>query len=201
TLERYLGEETMYRVMRTYHHRYRFKHPTTQDFINTVNEVSGQKMNWFFENTWFSSDLFDYTVDDITNRRIPPPQGIFSMNEKPTDAPAYDSLAVMYECSVVVRREGEAVAPVDILVVFQNGEQWQETWDGQYRWKRFVYRTTSPVKYAVVDPEGKLVMDINHNNNSKVVRSPYFRSLAAKKIASKWMFWLQNYLEFNSYWH
>lgn len=198
-LENYLGEEMMYRVMRTYHHRHRFKHPTTQDFINTVNEVGGKNMNWLFENTWFSSNLFDYSIDNITNRPIPPPQGIFTMNGMPMAAGTSDS--GIYECTVVVKREGEAIAPVDIKVVFGNDEERAEQWDGQYRWKRFVYRTTSPVKYAVVDPEGKLVMDINYNNNSKVVRPPEFRSLAAKKIASKWMFWLQNYFEFNSFWH
>jgi hypothetical protein len=198
-LENYLGEEMMYRVMRTYHHRYRFKHPTTQDFITTVNEVSGKNMNWLFENTWFSSNLFDYSIAEITNRPIPKPQGIFSINGTPTVPDTSD--VGMYECTVVVKREGEAFAPVDIKVVFENGEEWIEQWDGRYRWKKFVYRKTSPVKYAVVDPEGKLVMDINYNNNSKVVRPPDYRSLAAKKIASKWMFWLQNYFEFNSFWH
>ncbi|HEY5616188.1 MAG TPA: M1 family aminopeptidase, partial [Bacteroidota bacterium] len=201
TLEHYLGEEMMYRVLRTYHHRYRFKHPTTQDFINVVNEVSGKNMNWFFENTWFSSNLFDYSVSSITNRAIPKPQGVFTMNGEPVEKPAADSGKPMYECTVVVIREGEAIAPVDVKVVFKDGEEWTEQWDGKYRWKQFVYRTTSPVKYAVVDPDGKLMLDINYNNNGKVVRHAQYKSLAAKKIASKWMFWLQNYFEFNSYWH
>ncbi len=198
-LENYLGEEMMYRVMRTYHHRYRFKHPTTQDFINTVNEVSGKDMSWFFENTWFSSNLFDYSIAEITNRPIPKPRGIFSINGQPT-APDTSDVG-MYECTVVVKREGEATAPVEIKVVFENGEERNQQWDGQYRWKKLVYRSASPVKYAVVDPDGKLVMDTNHNNNSKVVRPAGYRSLAAKKIASKWMFWLQNYFEFNGFWH
>ena len=42
TLEHHLGEQTMARVMRTYHERWRFKHPTSEDFYAVANEVSGQ---------------------------------------------------------------------------------------------------------------------------------------------------------------
>jgi hypothetical protein len=197
-LERYLGEEMMYRVLRTYHFRYRFKHPTTQDFINTVNEVTGSDMMWFFRNTWFSSDIFDYSVDRITNRQ-PFSEGLFNINGGPNDttksvAPLYE-----YECEVVVKREGEAIAPVDVLVTFKNGEQRREAWDGQYRWKKFVYQSNTPVASVVVDPEHKLVLDVNWNNNSKVVRPPGFVAVAAQKIASKFMFWVQNYFNFFNY--
>ena len=200
-LERYLGEEWMYRVMRTYHFRYRFKHPTSQDFINTVNEVTRKNMNWFFENTWFSSNLFDYAVDYIDNVSIPPATGVFTNNGAKPDSNATPASKGKYRCDVVVKREGEAIAPVDVLVIFENGDQKREQWDGQYRWKKFTYNTDSPVKEAIVDPDHKLVMDVNWNNNSKVVRGPGFRSEAAQKYASKFMFWVQNYLEMNSYWN
>jgi hypothetical protein len=192
TLEGYLGEEMMYRVMRTYHHRFRFKHPTSEDFIRTVNEVSGKNMSWLFANSWYSSDLFDYSIDQITNRRIPAPAGVFSMNGNPSNAP---EVPKKYECDVVVKREGEARAPVDILVQFKDGSLRREGWDGQYRWKKFTYYSDSPVSFAIVDPENKLALDINANNNGKAVRDPGYRSLAARKYASKWMFWVQNYLE------
>jgi hypothetical protein len=199
TLERYLGEEMMYRVMRTYHSRYRFKHPTSQDFINTVNEVTGKNMDWFFENTWFSSNLFDYSIDRIENLRVPKPTGVFNENGKPMDSTAVGADTKEYECNVVVKREGEAIAPIDVLVVFKNGEEKREQWDGQYRWKKFMYQSDSPVSYAVVDPDMKLALDINHNNNGQVIRESGFRSLAARKYASKWMFWLQNLFEFISF--
>jgi len=195
-LERYLGEEMMYRIMRTYHHRYRFKHPTTQDFINTVNEVTKKDMNWFFANTWFSSNLFDYSVDRIVNQKIPEPEGIFTENGEPMDSSQFQWKGKQYVCEIVVKREGEAIAPVDVLIVFKNGEEKREEWDGEYRWKKFVYESDSPVVSAVVDPDQKLVLDINYNNNSKVIREPGYKSLAARKYASKWMFWVQNLLEF-----
>jgi hypothetical protein len=198
-LEFAVGEEMMYRIMRTYHHRYRFKHPTSQDFIAVVNEVTGKDMNHFFRNTWFSSDLFDYKVESIVNRMIPGPAGIFTNNGTAVDPPADSDPS--YECTVVIKREGEAVAPVDVLVVFQNGEEKREHWNGEYRWTRFVYRTSSPVQYAVVDPDRKIVMDVNYTNNSKVSRPPRFRSLAARSLGTRWLFWVQNYLDVGTFWH
>lgn len=199
-LENYLGEPMMYRVMRTYHHRYRFAHPTTQDFMRTVNEVSGQDMNWFFEQTWFSSNLFDYTIDEIVTRPIPPPTGIFTENGKQTNPPEDLSAGMVYS-EVIVKREGEATAPVDVLIVFEDGEEVKEEWDGKGRWQKFTYERKSPVRYAVVDPDQKIVLDIDYSNNSKVVRDPGFQSVAARKIAARWMFWVQVGFEFSSFWH
>ncbi|HET8647684.1 MAG TPA: M1 family metallopeptidase, partial [Vicinamibacteria bacterium] len=62
TLEGLLGDETMTRVLRTYARRHRFGHPTSQDFMAVVNEVTGQDYRWFFDETWFSSELCDYAV-------------------------------------------------------------------------------------------------------------------------------------------
>lgn len=198
-LEYTVGEEAMYRILRTYHHRYRFKHPTSQDFIAVVNEVTGNDMSWFFRNTWYSSDLFDYKIESIVNRRLPPPAGVFTNNGQPVDPPAPPDSA--YECTVVVSREGEAISPVDVLVVFDNGEERREHWDGEYRWTQFVYRTNSPVRYAVVDPDMKIIMDVNYVNNSKVVRPSGFRSIAARALGIRWLFWVQNFMEVGSFWH
>ena len=58
-----MGDETMTRILRTYARRYRFAHPTSEDFIAVVNEVTGEDWRWYFDQTWFSSDLCDYAVD------------------------------------------------------------------------------------------------------------------------------------------
>ena len=102
---------------------------------------------------------------------------------------------------VVVKRKGGEAHPLQVPGDFQNGDQKGETWDGQYRWRRFVYRTDSPVKYAVVDPDKKIAMDINYNNNGKSVPAFGSQSLAARKLASKWMFWMQMSLEYASFWN
>lgn len=200
-LERIVGEPVMYKIMRTYHHRYRFKHPTSKDFIAIVNEVTGQNMQWFFENTWYSSELFDYSIDAITIRMIPERAGQFTGIDGQPPEGRSEQADAHYESTVIVKRVGGAVAPVNVLVTFENGEQKRESWDGRYRWRGFTYWTDSPVASAIVDPENAILLDINYTNNSKVVRSPSFRSLASRKIASKWMFWFQVGLDGATYLH
>ena len=39
----------MARVMRTYHERWRFRHPTSDDFYAVVAEVAGRDARWFFD--------------------------------------------------------------------------------------------------------------------------------------------------------
>ena len=40
TLESLIGHDTMAEVMRTYFQRYKFEHPTTEDFLRTIEEVA-----------------------------------------------------------------------------------------------------------------------------------------------------------------
>ena len=63
TLEGLVGEDAMVKILRTYARKYRFAHPTTEDFIATVNEVTGKDWRWFFDETFFSSERCDYAVE------------------------------------------------------------------------------------------------------------------------------------------
>ncbi|HEX6965209.1 MAG TPA: M1 family metallopeptidase [Gemmatimonadaceae bacterium] len=47
-----LGEETFHRAFREYGHRWIGKHPYPYDFFNTMADVSGKDLNWFWT-TWF----------------------------------------------------------------------------------------------------------------------------------------------------
>ncbi|NIV10650.1 MAG: hypothetical protein GWN62_04940, partial [Aliifodinibius sp.] len=69
TLENYLGRETMQEILRTYFQRWKFKHPRTQDFVNTVNDVSGQNLTSFFDQALHTTAILDYSVDKVFTRR------------------------------------------------------------------------------------------------------------------------------------
>ena len=97
-----------------------------------------------------------------------------------------------YRTVVVVRRFGEAISPVDVLVTFDDGSAITEQWDGEYRWKLYTYTRSSRALSAQVDPHHVLVLDTNSTNNSKTLapRTP----AAATKWSLKWMVWLQDAL-------
>ena len=199
TLESLVGDDTMTRILRTYSRRHLYGHPTSEDFIATVNEVTGRDYRWFFERTWFSSDLCDYAVS-VENEEAREPVGF---RDGPDGQPArYETRkrtkvpkdARRYEPVVTVRRLGEVRMPVEILVEFADGRSARETWDGEYRWVRFKYPGPGRVVRAVVDPEHKLAIDVNPANNAWVEDSGQARR-AALKWSARFLFWLQNLLE------
>src|SRR5205814_1168132 len=94
--------------------------------------------------------------------------------------------------TVVVRRYGEALFPVDVLVTFDNGEQVTEHWDGKDRWTLYEYDRPSAVATAYVDPNRVLLLDVNFTNNSKT-RHPQ-TARASTKWSLAWMVWLEDCL-------
>jgi len=193
TLEAYVGDETMTRILRTYARRYRFAHPTTADFIAVVNEVTGDDYGWFFDQTFFSSGLCDYAID-VRQAAI---AGLSGYADGPEGMPfpmPDPERSSEHEAQVTVLRLGEVQLPVEIWVEFDDGTRRTEHWDGQERWKRFRYEGPRVVRRAVVDPLGKLALDVNPNNNSWIA-TPGTARRAATKWGGRFLFWLQNLLE------
>jgi hypothetical protein len=50
--EQVLGKERFDKAFRTYTERWAFKHPTPDDFFRTMENVSGEDLNWFWR-SWF----------------------------------------------------------------------------------------------------------------------------------------------------
>jgi hypothetical protein len=196
TLEGLVGDETMTRILRTYARRFRFAHPTTQDFIATVNEVTDKDWRWFFDETFFSSNLCDYGIS-VENREARVLEGFAEKGGRMEwHAPARDGKkgAASWESEVSVLRLGEVRLPVEVLVEFADGTTRSETWDGRERWARFRYAGPARVVRATVDPDGKIALDLKPANNAWIEETGPARR-AATKWASRFLFWLQNLLE------
>jgi hypothetical protein len=190
TLERHLGWPTMQRIMSTFFERWKFRHPAPQDFFAVVNEVSGQDMTWFFDQVYRSSNVFDYGVQTVGSQPVPGPGYVDRNGKVAFDAGTGGPGRV--RSTVVVRRYGEAIFPVDVQVTFANGEQLREHWDGRERWISYVYERGVGVETVFVDPDRILLLDINRTNNS--YRAHPASGQAAQKWMLKWMVWLQDAL-------
>ena len=197
TLERLLGRPVMDEIMRTYFERWRFRHPSSRDFIAVVNEITrkrlgnkfGTDMNWFFDQVLYGTEICDYALAGIENRRISRPEGVFDGQKDTSAAPR------LYEARVVVSRLGEVKMPVDVLVRFESGKEVRERWNGQARWKEYKYKGEERIQWAKVDPEEVLQIDTNFLNNSK---SLDVSSAPAWKYTVKFVFWIQNILQTSS---
>ena len=170
TLERALGWTTVRDILATFGERWRFKHPRPDDLFQVANEVSRKDLTPFFDQVYRGSAVFDYGVEAVSS------------------APSGGS----FRSDVVVRRHGDGIFPVTILVTLANGEQRRFPWDGGGRWHRVTVDHASPAVSAQVDPDQVLLLDINFTNNSFTTAPRSAR--AATKWAAAWMVWLQDQL-------
>jgi len=199
TLENYLGPPVMGRIMRAWFERYCFHHPTSRDFEKLVNEVSGQDMSWFFDQFVFGTDQLDYRVDSVECEKEPVRRGLFVEKGQRVAVTDEDVKRIekerakkkeepQYHIVVKLRREGEAVFPVDMKMTLENGETIRKHWDGRDRWVKYELTKTSKAKRVEIDPEHKVLLDSNFENNSWVSDPA---PLPFAKWFSNLMFWSQ----------
>jgi len=176
TLEHIIGEQKVREAQHVYFERYRFKHPTADDFMNTVNEVAGQNLDWYWNQAARGTQVLDYRILSANNDRADWADKNAPKKEKKGETE--------YVSNVVVHRRGDFILPVTLEVKFDNGETLREQWDGQDRWHRFTWRKKAQLISAEIDPEHAILLDRDRFNNSWL-RDPDRH--AAGKIAGYWM--------------
>jgi hypothetical protein len=188
TLEKVIGEDTMRQALHTYFMRYRFTHPTGEDFLKTVEEVSGKDLRWYFNQAIYGTNVFDYQIDDAHSDPLKW-WDTSAAHSKPADG--------VYRTYVTVRRKGDFIFPVDLEVKFDDGSTATEHWDGQDRWIRYQYDRKAQIASAQIDPQSQLLLDKNYFNNSYNEQSDArathkFRNLlvAASEWLSQLLAWL-----------
>lgn len=190
TLQRYLGADVFSRMIKDYSEKWWFGHPKPKDFYDTVAAHAGQDMSWLLDQLIYGSEKLDYAIAAIDNRKGRKPKGWFDGIYR--DVIPDQAAHTAFESEVLVRRLGGVRIPVDVLVVFEDGKEIRAHWDGQYRWKKFIYTGPVKIKQAIVDPDFKLVLDTNRTNNSWTVKP---NRLSPWKWTSTWLLWLQHALE------
>lgn len=93
TLEGQIGAETMQKILQTYFERYSFAHPTTRDFQAVAVEVSGQDLDWFFDDLVYGDETLNWRVKSM----------------------AGDTITIV--------REGEIELPAEVQVTLAKGQQ------------------------------------------------------------------------------
>lgn len=164
-----LGEERFDRALQTYISRWAYKHPQPWDFFNTMSNVSGEDLGWFFKG-WFmenwsidqSVESIDYNNDDYKNGAT-----ITLLNRGKMPMPVQLQINYTDNTSEIIH------LPVEI---WMTGAE-------------YVYHLESDkeIDFVEIDPD-KLVPDVNPNNNrlKKLKAAP--KNVSAESI-------LENYLE------
>ena len=171
TLRNHLGEEKMDELLKEYFRRYKFKHPRTQDFIQVAAEMTGEDLTPLFDQMLFGTGICDYEVASISSTPKEKEKG-----------------KVRYRSEVIVKRLGDVTMPVDVVIEFEDGQKIKQTWDGKERWHKIEIETESQIESAIIDPEDKIALDVNVNNNSLTASS---NDSAIMKLSTSCLFWLE----------
>lgn len=213
TLEGIIGRDTMDEAMRTYFMRYRFTHPTTEDFLHTIEEIAIKRGRATGVQGVYSRSSSG-VIDAVGNVPIPRPalpnifvgsslrpffdQAVYGtavldyaideITSDPVEWWVADSKNKKLRNTVTVHRVGDFLLPVTIRIVFSDGTSRREYWDPRAqsndRWKTFTYVTEAKVESAEVDPDHTMLLDTNYFNNSRTVEA---NPVPARKLTNLWM--------------
>lgn len=155
-------------VMRAYTARFRYAHPTPEDFLQVVREKLGDHVAEQARRALFERGWVDFTVHSVESARAAKPAGVFG--EGPTRRTEASDPSVSRDGSYVGRalvvRRGDLVFPVQVQLKNAAGEVTVHTWDGQAPSTFIEYRGEHPLVSAEVDPYFQIRLDQNRLNNS-----------------------------------
>jgi hypothetical protein len=199
TLEGIIGRDTMDEAMRTYFMKFRFTHPTTEDFLRTIEAVAvkdgratllttpilpdpsaGQwadvppvnsSLRPYFNQAVYGTQVLDYAVDNVSSD---PVQWWLPETKGKTS----------YRNTIYLHRKGEFVLPVSVKITFDDGTSLIDHWDGSDRWIKLTYIRNAKVVSAEIDPAHTVLLDANLFNNSYTVEP---NTLPARKLSNIWI--------------
>lgn len=64
--ETIMGHELFDHAFKTYANRWKFKHPTPEDFFRTMEDASAVDLDWFWKGWFYSTDFVDIGVKNVT---------------------------------------------------------------------------------------------------------------------------------------
>jgi aminopeptidase N len=178
TLENVVGEKTLREAVHNYFMKYRFAHPTQEDFLRTVNETAQQDLSWYWQQAVYGTQMLDYEVSRAESSPVNWWDDKLVEKEGETE----------YETQIVLHRKGDFVFPVEAEIKFDNGETDRVRWDGRDRWVRYVYTKKAKVVSVQIDPDYRVTMDRNYLNNSE---TDPMQHRAVAKLTTYWTFFTQ----------
>jgi hypothetical protein len=195
-VRRLLGEETFWRAFRGYAERWRFDHPTSEDFFDAVRAPGVPAVSEVIDKVWLGTSFIDLTVLEASTGKSSKFRGFddagkpYGFEEtasgpKKLDAKAEkrtkeDKKAGQWESAVVVGRDGDLVLPAEIVLTFADGTTWKKSWDAADKWIRFRVISPAALTKAEVDPAHRVVLDRNPWNNALTTKR-YKGPSAARK--------------------
>jgi Peptidase family M1 domain len=141
-----VGKERFDFAFRKYTETWAFKHPTPYDFFHCINNATGEDLNWFWKEWFFTVWKLDQAIKDVKYVDNDPSKGAL----------------------ITIENNGKMIMPVIVKIVQANGESaiiqlpvdiWMR--DGVWTFK---YASTLKIVKVVLDP-GNILPDMDRKNN------------------------------------
>ena len=141
-----LGHKQFDYAFKSYINDWAYKHPAPEDFFRTMNNASGENLNWFWKGWFINNWKLDQAVQDVKYINDNPSQGAI----------------------ITITNNDQLIMPVTLQIDESNGTSGRvrlpvEIWQKGSEWT-LKYNSTSTIKKIVIDPDGQLP-DINESNN------------------------------------
>lgn len=144
--EQILGHKRFDKAFQTYINEWAYKHPTPDDFFRTMENVSGENLNWFWRSWFLNNWRLDQSVREVKYVKDDPAQGALITLDNLEKMP----MPVVMDITTESGKTTRVKLPVEI-------------------WMRntfFVYKfpSTEKIKSVVIDPDKKFP-DYKPDNN------------------------------------
>ena len=159
-LRHLVGDETMYRILRTFYDRWKLKHVDEAAFRSVAEEVSGRDLSTLFGQGLHAIEMYDYAVGQVKADRRAGGQA--------------DGTAG-WTTRVEVLRKTDGRIPVEVAVIAEGDTGWAQV-EGMAEREWVEVTTRSKPRRVVLDPRVR-THDWNMLNNRKQVGGFNFKSL------------------------
>lgn len=148
--EQILGPERFDYAFRTYIKLWAYKHPSPADFFNSIENVAGEELDWFWKGWFYGNEGTDQAIEEVKYVDNDPAKGIIVslQNNKPLLMP------VILEVEEADGKKTRLKLPVEI---WQKGNK-----------KDIKVETTKKVKQVVLDPDKALPDTVPANDVFKM---------------------------------
>jgi hypothetical protein len=144
--ENILGESRFDSAFRYYTHQWAFKHPTPYDFFHTIENHSGETLDYFWRGWFLNQWKIDFGVADVAYMNNDPASGTVITLK------CYEKLPV--PIVIEVKEENGKTNRIKLPVeVWYHGDTW-----------RMAYNSTSKIQHVTIDPD-KTIMDVDLSDN------------------------------------
>ena len=178
SIKNIMGEELFYGMMRSYFQRQRFTHPRKSDFVNMVQEHAEDHLGKnqydqvlaLLRTGLDETDVCDFAITDVTTSK--------------------DDNRYTYIIAVEQLQEFEI--PVDLRFTYADGTSQDTVWYTERNTKKYTVESELALVQVELDPDQKLLIDTDFNNNSYTVdNSP----MTMVKYFSRAAYWTQNLMQ------